>query len=125
MEGGGIVGLSMGLALQTRGLDATIFDMPGERVAASEGNADHIALEQQDPLASWSTVRSLPRRFSVRSRPANFPFGASRRRLPFGLLLLRSVHRRRALSIRLNMSLLPWTSTSSITIAQSAAATLA
>ncbi len=88
--GGGIVGLSAALALQARGLDVTVLDAPGDTLAASEGNAGHIALEQHDPLASWSTVRSLPGRLSILGGPASFPLGAMDRWLPFGLRLLRS-----------------------------------
>ena len=88
--GGGIVGLSTGLALQARGLDVTILDAVGEHAPASAGNAGHIAVEQHEPLASLATIRSLPRRLMLAGGPASFPPQAVSQWLPFGLRLLRA-----------------------------------
>jgi D-hydroxyproline dehydrogenase len=88
--GGGIVGLSVGLALQARGLAITILDAPGDRASASAGNAGHIATEQHEPLASFATLRTLPRRLMSLGGPASFPPGAVRHWLPFGMRLLRA-----------------------------------
>ena len=46
--GGVVVGLSVALALQNRGIAVTIFDAPSERLTASWGNAGHIATEQDE-----------------------------------------------------------------------------
>lgn len=88
--GGGIVGLSIALALQARGVGVTLYDAGGDRAPASEGNAGHIAVEQHEPLASLAMVRSLPRRLMVLGGPASFPPGATAQWLPFGLRLLRA-----------------------------------
>ncbi len=88
--GGGIVGLSTGLALQARGLAVTVFDAPADRPSASHGNAGHIAVEQHEPLASFATIRSLPGRLMSRGGPASFPPGAVACWAPFGLRLLRA-----------------------------------
>jgi D-hydroxyproline dehydrogenase len=71
--GGGVVGLSVALALQSRGIAVTVFDAPGERPPASWGNAGHIATEQSEPLASWGAILSLPRRLAAFGGPVSFP----------------------------------------------------
>jgi D-hydroxyproline dehydrogenase len=86
--GGGVVGLSAALALQSRGIAVTIFDAPGERPPASWGNAGHIATEQSEPLASWDAILSLPRRLAAFGGPASFPPREIGQWLPFGLRLL-------------------------------------
>ena len=88
--GGGIVGLSTGLALQARGLAVIILDAPGSQAPASAGNAGHIAVEQHEPLASFASLRSLPGRLMSRGGPASFPAGATAQWLPFGARLLRA-----------------------------------
>lgn len=60
--GGGVVGLACALRLRQRGLRTTLVD-PLNSDSASFGNAGHIAIEQVAPLASWSTIRSAPRRW--------------------------------------------------------------
>ncbi len=60
--GGGIVGLSVALALQERGTAVRLVDDAPARLPASAGNAGHIAIEQTAPLASLATLASLPRR---------------------------------------------------------------
>lgn len=59
--GAGMVGLACALRLQRQGLRTTLVD-PMNGTAASLGNAGHVAIEQVEPLASWSTIRSAPRR---------------------------------------------------------------
>ena len=112
--GGGIVGLCVAYALQARGLGVTLFDAPGVRPPASWGNAGHIATEQTEPLASWSTVRSLPRRLALFGGPASFPPSAVLQWLPFGLRLFRAarpatfVRGRQALGALLTEALPAW-----------------
>ncbi len=86
--GGGIVGLSCALALQSRGI-ATHLVAPASMIGtASWGNAGHIATEQVEPLASLATVRSLPRRLFARGGPVSLPPGEVGAWLPFALRLL-------------------------------------
>ena len=60
--GAGVVGLSCALRLQRCGLQTTLLDAQAQPRGASYGNAGHIAVEQVEPLASWATLRSAPRR---------------------------------------------------------------
>ncbi|WP_199753401.1 NAD(P)/FAD-dependent oxidoreductase [Luteimonas cucumeris] len=60
--GGGIVGLCSALRLRQLGLRTTLIDPMALPSGASYGNAGHIAVEQVEPLASWATIRSAPRR---------------------------------------------------------------
>lgn len=60
--GGGIVGLACALRLRQQGLRTTLVDPSPSPDGASYGNAGHIAVEQVEPLASWDTIRSAPRR---------------------------------------------------------------
>ena len=71
--GGGVVGLACALRLRLAGLDCLVIDPMRDGEAASWGNAGHIAIEQVAPLASWSTVRSLPRRWFGRGGPVDVP----------------------------------------------------
>lgn len=58
--GGGMVGAACALRLQAAGAAVTLIDPgPAER-ASSFGNAGHIAVEQVEPLSSWSTVLGAP-----------------------------------------------------------------
>lgn len=86
--GGGIVGLASALALARAGWQVRLVDDDPDRQAASWGNAGHIAIEQVTPLASWATVRSLPRRRFGAGGAVALPPAAWRRWLPFGLRLL-------------------------------------
>lgn len=88
--GGGIVGLCSALALQRRGYKVEIYSEEPRLGAASWGNAGHIAVEQIEPLASMSLIKSLPKRLFLRGGPAAFPISAIRQWLPFGLRLLRA-----------------------------------
>ena len=71
--GGGVVGLACALRLRLAGQDCLVIDPMRDGEAASWGNAGHIAIEQVSPLASWSTVRSLPRRWFGRGGPVDVP----------------------------------------------------
>lgn len=71
--GGGVVGLACALRLRLAGVDCLVIDPMHDGRAASWGNAGHIAIEQVAPLASWATVRSLPRRWFGRGGPVDVP----------------------------------------------------
>lgn len=71
--GGGVVGLACALRLCLAGQTCLVIDPMRDGEAASWGNAGHIAIEQVSPLASWSTVRSLPRRWFGRGGPVDVP----------------------------------------------------
>jgi len=86
--GGGVVGLASALALARAGWRVRLVDADPDRSAASWGNAGHIAIEQVAPLASWATVRSLPRRRFAAGGAVALPPTAWRHWLPFGLKLL-------------------------------------
>jgi D-amino-acid dehydrogenase len=86
--GGGVVGLASALALARAGWTVRLVDGDPDRGAASWGNAGHIAIEQVAPLASWATVRSLPRRRFGAGGAVSLPPAAWRHWLPFGLRLL-------------------------------------
>ncbi len=86
--GGGVVGLASALALARAGWSVRLVDDDLQRSAASWGNAGHIAIEQVEPLASWATLRSLPRRWFGAGGAVSLPPAAWRHWLPFGLRLL-------------------------------------
>lgn len=86
--GGGVVGLTSALALARAGWAVRLIDADSDRQAASWGNAGHIAIEQVEPLASWATIRSLPRRRFGAGGAVALPPAAWRHWLPFGLRLL-------------------------------------
>jgi D-hydroxyproline dehydrogenase len=85
--GGGIVGQAIALKLQSHGI-ATILVDPAATRPASWGNAGHIAVEQVEPLASWATIRSFPRRLFMRGGALGLPPRDVRAWLPFALRLL-------------------------------------
>ncbi|GGO99794.1 NAD(P)/FAD-dependent oxidoreductase [Stakelama pacifica] len=87
--GGGIVGLSIALAAQTRGFAVTLVDA-GLDKPASWGNAGHIAVEQVEPLASFSVLRNLPRRLLSSGGGLALPLGSIAAWAPFGLRLVRA-----------------------------------
>lgn len=93
--GGGIIGLCVGLSLQEQGFGVTVFDLEGPRPPPSWGNAGRIATEVTEPLASLSTLRSLPSALFSRGGTAGFPPAAIASWLPFGLRLIGSAAPRR------------------------------
>lgn len=88
LVGGGVVGLSTGLALLEAGHQVTIVDHDVAGQAASWGNAGHIAVEQVEPLASGAMLRSVPKRLFLRGGPLALPPSAALAWMPFGLRLL-------------------------------------
>ncbi|TDW61767.1 D-amino-acid dehydrogenase [Novosphingobium sp. PhB55] len=86
--GGGVVGLCAGIELLDAGRQVAIVDDDAAGASASWGNAGHIAVEQVEPLASMSMVRSLPQRLFLRGGPLAFPPSALAQWVPFGLRLL-------------------------------------
>lgn len=88
--GGGIVGLCAAIRLAERHFSVTVVDVPPPMGAASWGNIGHIATEQCVPLASWSTIRSVPRRLSVLGGPVGLPLKAVGSWLPFGLRMMKA-----------------------------------
>lgn len=59
--GGGIIGLSTGLALQRRDISVTILERGGTERSASAGNAGAFAFADILPLASPRAIRAAPR----------------------------------------------------------------
>lgn len=92
--GGGVIGLATALTLQARGIATTLVD-PGESMAASWGNAGHIATEQVEPLASGKAVRSAWRRLFWRGGALAFPPRGIGAWLPFSLRMLAASRRGR------------------------------
>ncbi|PZU11308.1 MAG: FAD-dependent oxidoreductase [Sphingobium sp.] len=86
--GGGVVGLSTAIALQDAGLSVVLLDDDDAGKAASWGNAGHIAVEQVEPLASLSQLRSVQRRLFRRGGALDLPASAIGAWLPFGLRLM-------------------------------------
>lgn len=58
--GGGVIGLSIALSLQKRGVPVTLLERDEIGKGASWGNAGHIATEQVFPVASPDVLRSIP-----------------------------------------------------------------
>jgi len=81
--GGGVVGLASALALARRGFAVIVAEQDRERRAASWGNAGHIAIEQVQPLASWSMIRSAPARLFARGGALALPPREAKRWGPF------------------------------------------
>ncbi|TFU05893.1 FAD-binding oxidoreductase [Polymorphobacter arshaanensis] len=85
--GGGLVGSACALRLAGAGLAVTVIDDAPKQRPASWGNAGHIAVEQVEPIASWATLRSAPRRHFARGGALDLPVAAIGAWLPFGLRL--------------------------------------
>ncbi len=82
-----MVGSACALRLAGAGLAvALVDDAPAQR-PASWGNAGHIAVEQVEPIASFATLRSAPRRHFARGGALDLPLAAIGAWLPFGLRL--------------------------------------
>ncbi|GAM05227.1 MAG: FAD-dependent oxidoreductase [Pseudomonadota bacterium] len=86
--GGGVVGLSAGLALLKAGHRVTLLDNDPGAAAPSWGNAGHIAVEQVAPLASMEQVRSVPGRLFAAGGPLALPPREIATWLPFTTRLL-------------------------------------
>ncbi|MEH8020820.1 FAD-dependent oxidoreductase [Rheinheimera metallidurans] len=59
--GGGVIGLTIALTLQARGVQVLLVDKDTIAAGTSLGNAGHIATEQVFPIADPSVLKSLPR----------------------------------------------------------------
>jgi D-amino-acid dehydrogenase len=94
--GGGIVGASCALRLARAGHDVTMFNADERGLAASWGNAGHIAIEQVAPLASPSSVRSLPNRLFFRGGPVALPPAMIGTWGPFALRMLAASTRKQS-----------------------------
>ncbi|WAC48122.1 FAD-dependent oxidoreductase [Asticcacaulis sp. SL142] len=88
--GGGLVGLNIALALQSKNIGVILLEAEPVRKAASYGNAGHIAIEQVEPLASAAMVKSAFKRWFALGGPLSFPAAGFREWLPFSLRLLRA-----------------------------------
>lgn len=58
--GGGIIGLSIALSLQSKGVKVTLLERQEVGKGASWGNAGHLATEQVFPVADPSVLKSIP-----------------------------------------------------------------
>jgi len=90
--GGGVVGLSVAQRLLQAGVSVTIIDAAPTTGAASWGNAGHIATEQVEPLASWATLRSAPRRLFSVGGALGLPVSQVGRWLPFACRMASASH---------------------------------
>lgn len=112
--GGGIIGIACALNLQARGIQTTVIDPNAVRRAASWGNAGHIAVEQVEPLASATTIRSFPRRLFWRGGALGLPLRDISAWLPFSLRFMRASRRgtfqkgKAALGAALAMAMPAW-----------------
>lgn len=93
--GGGLIGATSALALARAGVTCVLVDPDARPTGASFGNAGHIATEQVEPLASWATLRSLPRRLFLRGGPVSLPLRDATAWLPFAIRLLAAAAPRR------------------------------
>jgi len=71
--GGGLIGLAAAVQLAHSGRTVCVLDAAKSTPAASWGNAGHIATEQVDTLASWDTIKTVPRRLFSRGGAVAFP----------------------------------------------------
>lgn len=88
--GGGVVGLNIALALQSKNISVTLLEGEPVRKAASYGNAGHIAIEQVEPLASGDMIRSAFKRWFALGGALSFPALGIGAWLPFSLRLLKA-----------------------------------
>ena len=89
--GGGVVGLSVAQRLLHSGISVTVVEAAAAG-AASWGNAGHIAIEQVEPLASWTTIRSAPRRLFSVGGALGLPPSEAFRWLPFAFRMAVASH---------------------------------
>jgi D-amino-acid dehydrogenase len=80
--------MTCALQLAQSGHRVVVLDRPQERLAASWGNAGHIAIEQVAPLASLDTFRSISRRLFSAGGPVALPPAMIAKWGPFGLRML-------------------------------------
>ncbi len=93
--GSGVVGLNIALALQDSYSEVILLERQQQTIAASYGNAGHIAIEQVDPLASWDTIKSASKRLFMRGGALSLPPRAVTAWLPFSLRMMWAASPRR------------------------------
>lgn len=86
--GGGFVGAACAWNLRRAGFATTWVDRGEPERAASYGNAGHLASEQTVPLASFDTLRSLPKRLFLAGGPVGLRPRHVAAWLPFGMRLV-------------------------------------
>lgn len=86
--GGGLIGAASAVRLRQAGAEVVLVDPGDERARASWGNATLIATELAEPLASWSTLRSAPRRLFAFGGPLDFVWRDISLWLPWSLRYL-------------------------------------
>jgi D-hydroxyproline dehydrogenase len=91
--GGGFVGAACAWNLRRAGFATTWIDRGDPARAASFGNAGHLATEQTVPLASYATLRKLPRRLFLAGGPVGLRPRHAAAWLPFGMRLIASCRR--------------------------------
>lgn len=91
--GGGFVGAACAWNLLRAGFATTWIDRGDPARAASFGNAGHLATEQIAPLASYDTLRKLPRRLFLAGGPVGLRPRHAPAWLPFGMRLIAACRR--------------------------------
>lgn len=86
--GGGFVGAACAWRLARDGWRTEIVDTGDDKLAASWGNAGHLAIEQTAPLASLATLRSIPRRLVAFGGPVGLHLRDAATWVPFGMRLV-------------------------------------
>lgn len=93
--GAGVVGLSVALALQGRGLSVHVLDRKGVAAEASGGNAGAFAFSDVLPLASPGILRKVPKWLLNPDGPLSIPLGYLPTILPWLLRFWRASWRDR------------------------------
>ena len=86
--GAGMIGAACALRLQASGQNVTLIDPGPDTRASSFGNAGHIAVEQVEPLATWSAVRRAPSMLFGVGGPLDFRLGDASAWLPWSARFL-------------------------------------
>ncbi|WP_138934640.1 NAD(P)/FAD-dependent oxidoreductase [Roseovarius arcticus] len=81
--GAGVVGLSIALEVQSRGLSVRVIDRTGPAAGASAGNAGAFAFADILPLASPRIMRQAPKWLLDPLGPLSIPLGYAPRILPW------------------------------------------
>ena len=90
--GAGVIGLSIALALQARGLGVTVLDREGPAAGASAGNAGAFAFTDILPLASPGMLRRAPRWLLDPLGPLSVPPAYAHRIAPWMWRFWRACH---------------------------------
>jgi len=88
--GGGIIGLAIGLKLSLEGCSVTIIDKDTPASGCSAGNAGYLSQNGIFPLASWDTIRTLPKLLLDPTGPLIIRPSYFLQLIPWGLKLLRN-----------------------------------